>query len=62
MESNDTASLRAVRSFARRRGKEETVAVQIYEEEITDLDRRARVKKFVPLLAEKHTKDRLRAP
>ena len=61
MTLNDTASLRAVQSFARGHGKEEAAAVKIYEEEITSLDQRARVKKFVPLLAEKHTKDRLRA-
>ena len=59
--ANETASLKSLRTYARAKGLEENVVVGIYEEEFTDLDRRARVKKYVPLLAEKHTKDRLRA-
>jgi hypothetical protein len=59
--TSETASLKSLRNYARVKGVEEQVVVRIYEEEITELDHRARVKKYLPLLAEKRTKNRIRA-
>jgi len=54
------APLSALRSYARLRGIEELAAVHIYEQELTRLGRFARVDRFVPVLAERHTKEVLR--
>ena len=59
--TNEIASLTSLRTYARTRGVEEELVVTIYEQEITELDHRARVKMYLPLLAEKRTKNRLKA-
>ncbi|MBV8032121.1 MAG: hypothetical protein JO035_11485 [Betaproteobacteria bacterium] len=50
------ASLRAVRGFARRRGISESEAVAVFEREFERLDLKAKVHRYVPLLAEKHAR------
>jgi hypothetical protein len=55
----EQAPLRDLRSYARERGIQEGLAVRIYEEEFERLSRKARVRKFLPLLAEKHAKETL---
>ena len=52
--------LRDLRSYARERGIQEGLAETIYEEEFERLSKEARVRKFLPLLAEKHAKETLR--
>jgi len=59
--TNETASLKSLRTYARTKGVEEELVVTIYEQEITELDHRAKVKMYLPLLAEKRTRNRLKA-
>lgn len=54
------APISALRRYARTRGLDEEAAVQIYAREADRLGRAARITKFVPVLAEKHTKEVLR--
>jgi hypothetical protein len=56
----DQAPLHSLRAFARAKGIPEDLALNVYEEEVKRLSKTARVKRFLPLLAEKHTKAVLR--
>lgn len=60
VEAIERAPMLALRHFARDRGLDENVADAIYEQEWMRLSEHARVKRFVPLLAEKHVKAVLR--
>ena len=53
-------SILGLRLFAKARGIGEDVAQTIYELEFNRLSAHARVRRFVPLLAEKHVKAVLR--
>jgi Protein of unknown function (DUF3562) len=55
------APLQSLRSYARAKGIPEDLVLNVYEEEVRRLDKAARVKRFVPLLAEKHAKAVLNA-
>ncbi|MBV9190322.1 MAG: DUF3562 domain-containing protein [Betaproteobacteria bacterium] len=55
--SSQSSSLRALHAFARRHGIEDEVVVAVFEREFKRLDDRARVHRYVPLLAEKHTRE-----
>jgi hypothetical protein len=46
---------------ARAKGIPEDLVLNVYEEEVRRLDKAARVKRFVPVLAEKHAKAVLNA-
>ena len=52
-----SASERAVREFARRRGIEEATALEFFQYEFERLDSEAKIHRFVPLIAEKHTRE-----
>ena len=56
----EQAPLHALRSYARAKGIPEDLVLHVYEEEVKRLSQAARVKRFLPLLAEKHTKAVLR--
>jgi hypothetical protein len=60
-KTDETASLKSLRTYARNKGVEEELVVTIYEQEITELDHRAKVKMYLPLLAEKRTRNRIKA-
>jgi hypothetical protein len=49
-----------LRSYARAKGIPEDLVMNVYEEEVNRLAKAARVKRFLPLRAEKHTKAVLR--
>ena len=52
----EQAPLHALQSYARAKGIPEDLVVNVYEEEMKRLSQAARVERFVPLLAERHTK------
>jgi len=56
----DRTGLHSLRSYARAKGIQEDLAVKVYEEQVERLGKTARVRRFLPVLAEKHTKDILR--
>lgn len=56
----EQAPLHSLRSYARANGIPEDLLINVYEEEVKRLDKAARVKRFVPVLAEKHAKAVLR--
>jgi len=56
----EQAPLHSLRSHAHAKGIPEDLVLNVYEEELKRLSEGARVKRFLPLLAEKHTKAVLR--
>jgi hypothetical protein len=48
--------MRAVCAFARRRGINEELALEVFRSEFSRLDSDAKVHRFVPVIAEKHTR------
>ena len=54
------APVDALRVYASARGLQEVIAIDIYEKEVDRLGKAARIQRFVPVLAEKHTKEILR--
>jgi hypothetical protein len=55
-----TAHLSALRNFARSIALPESLAITLYQQELRDLRDKARVDRFVSVLAEKRAKDALR--
>jgi hypothetical protein len=60
MERERVSQLNSVRRFARDCAVPEEFAVAVYEREWQRLHESARVRRFVGVLAEKHTKDAMR--
>ena len=55
--TTQSSSLRALHAFAQKRGIDDAVVVEVFEREFRRLDENARVHRYVPLLAEKHTRE-----
>jgi hypothetical protein len=60
IERERASQVKSVRKFARDRKVPEDFAISVYEQEWQRLSERARVRRYVGIIAEKHAKDAVR--